>query len=71
MSLRQSPVARFAGGIGPFYETATGHRCATWHSRGSAGLECGHGYVVLPHEAAIARLRADRVRPAEPDPAAR
>lgn len=68
MRLRQTPVARPAGGAGPFYETAAGHRCDTWHSHGSAGLECAHGYVILPHEAPLARLRADRVRDAEPAP---
>ena len=48
-------------GSAPMYETQGGHRCNTWQSHGNAGMECGHGHVILPGDVGPAKLRAQRV----------
>jgi hypothetical protein len=47
------------------HETASGHRCTTWHNHGaSVGMECQHGFALLPHQTLVAKRRADLMPPA-------
>ena len=61
MTVHMTAAAPLHVGSAPMYRTQGGHRCNTWRSHGSAGMECAHGHVILPDDVATAKLRAERI----------